>query len=152
MLQDYCTKARFLAANKKSEWSALEHAAKRSKSQYDALGFEDGLFLGPCKNGDNERLLLSGHSLWRLMFANAMQRTGLDTDAISIGKFFINEDAKSARHWVKEVFPAILDIEKYHPKDEMTKRILDGERRLRLNLWIAVKSEVGPAAVAKRVS
>jgi hypothetical protein len=133
-LHDYGTKDRFKRVGKENRWEQLATIGKPCEQ----LGFDDGLIAEPYRI-DGGRLVLSGHSLWRLMVANAWQRENAATNSDAVGKLFVGEDRERAQWWMGYVLSAILYPDRFPATDDQTRRILEGEAQLRRATWIEIK-------------
>ncbi|TDR30316.1 hypothetical protein [Aquamicrobium defluvii] len=140
MLHDYGTRDRYLRTGRGDTWAQISQRCPR----YQRLGFDDGLILGMFEDAGDGRLLISGHTLWRLIFAGAMQREGLDTTSESVGRLFTGDDRKRVTHWVDEVYPRLVWPNRLPPADAETQRIVDGELRLRSSDWAEIRKMAAP--------
>ncbi|MET3793334.1 hypothetical protein [Aquamicrobium terrae] len=139
-LHDYSTRDRYLRTGRGDTWARVAQHG----SNYHRLGFDDGLIFGMHEDAGDGRLLISGHTLWRLIFANATQREGLDASSETVSKLFTGDDRTRAEKWIDEVYPRLLWPNRLPPADAETQRILDGELRLRSSDWAEVRKLAAP--------
>ncbi len=139
-LHDYGTRDRYLRTGRGDTWAEIWQRCPR----YQRFGFDDGLILGLFVDAGDGRLLISGYTLWRLILARGMQREGLDATGESVGRLFTGDDRTRAEKWVDEVYPRLIWPNRLPPADAETRRIVDGELRLRPSDWAEIKALAVP--------
>ncbi|WP_378947243.1 hypothetical protein [Mesorhizobium sp. ANAO-SY3R2] len=135
MLQDYCSKKLYVSTEREANWAE----ALLLGANYQRLTFDGGLIVEPFNDAGSGRLMISGHSLWRLTMANSFQRAGNDASSETVGKFFIGDDRLRAMKWIETVLFSILWPDSFPAADDETRRIVAGETLLRSSRWAEIR-------------